>query len=140
MADVEHLRAAIGHLRAVPVERDAALADLKSVALTASGMQFTPSVYQGMLDRYLPDFPLLNWGAQVNQSWHVNITSQVRQVQRGEYAAAISGLQRVVAGELAGVDVPGSRTRSVHIDGLDERLSDVTAALIAMTPMVNRLK
>lgn len=111
-----------------------------SAPLRRAGMAFSPVVYESELERHLPDYHLLTWGGQTNQFRHVDITDEVRLVQDGDVAAAIAGLQRVVSEEIAGVDVPGARTPSVHIDGLDERLADVTAALRAMTPMVNHLR
>jgi aminopeptidase YwaD len=138
--DIEHMKAAVTHLQANPVEKDAAIEDLKAVGITSSGLEFSPSVYADELKRYLPDYYLLNWGAQTNQFWHVDITDKVRQIRAGNYSAAIAGLQGVVAQTVAGVNVTGSRTSSVHIDGLNERMADVTNALNTMTPMVNNLK
>jgi len=138
--DVQYLKAAIAHLQADPVEKDEALEDLSCVALTANGMQFSCAAYARDLKRFLPDYDLANWGGQVNQSWRVDIMDEVGQVESGDYATAIRGLKAVVSAELSGVRIRGYRGRRVHIDGLNQRLIDMTTALNAMTPMVGGLR
>ncbi|MEU2234072.1 M28 family peptidase [Streptomyces vietnamensis] len=139
--DIEHMKSAITLLQGGgAANKDAAIEELKQVGLTSAGLQFSPAVYAEELKRYLPDYYLRNWGGQVNQFWHVDITDKVRQIEAGNYTTSISGLQDVVASAVGGIDVPGAQTPSVHIDGLDKRLADATTALNAMTPMVNALK
>ncbi|WP_162870107.1 M28 family peptidase [Kitasatospora cineracea] len=140
LSDIGHLEAAIGLLQGGAANADAAVQELAQVGLTSVGLQFSPDVYTAELKRYLPDYYLRNWGGQVNQFWHVDITDKVRQIEAGDFTGAINGLQCVVANAVGGVNVRGAQTTSVHIDGLDERLRAMTAALNTMTPMVDNLK
>ncbi|MFI6517481.1 M28 family peptidase [Spirillospora sp. NPDC050679] len=140
LSDIEHIKVAIGLLKRGRSHKSAAVEELKQVGLTSAGLHFSPQVYAEELKRYLPDYHLRTWGGQVNQFWHVDLTNEIRRIQAGDLTTAITGLQGIVTHAVDGLNVPGAHTASVHIDGLDKRLADVTAALDAMTPMVNNLK
>lgn len=137
--DIEALNAALTALRADPVKKDAALDALSSVALTYNGMTFGETVYADDLVRHLPDYPLITWGGQIDTPWHVDILAQVDQVKSGDYATAITGLTAVRDAEITGIDIRGY-SGPVHINGLNQRLVDVSAALNHMTPIVKALK
>jgi hypothetical protein len=139
--DVQNLDLAIAHLGATPAETDAALEALAAVCITGYGIEFGQEAYTQNLVRYMPDYPQITWGGQVNGAWHVDILSEIAQVQDGDLQGAIAGLTTVRDGELNGVQVPAYEGNGmVHIDGLIERVTDMTAALNAMTAMVDALK
>ncbi len=137
--DVQNLDKALAHLTADPVQKDQALEDLGNVALTYYGTTFGPEVYAQNLVRYLPDYPQVTWGGQVNGAWHVDILNEVAMVDAGNYAAAIGALNAVRDDELTGTMVAGY-SGPLHMDGLNERLAAMTAALDHMTPLVDALK
>ncbi|MGX5656669.1 M28 family peptidase [Geodermatophilus nigrescens] len=137
--DITHLRAAIEHLEDGTVDAAAAIAELEEVSRTRLGLAFSPEVHRSVLRRYLPDYPMLTWGGQINQAWHPDITAEVRQVQAGEVEKAIGGLKTVLTRAIEGVDVPGAQSATVHIDGLNERLAHVAAILTEVTPWVDEL-
>jgi len=139
--DVQNLDLALAHLKASPVEKDAALEDLGAVCITWYGLEFGEDAYAANLVRYLPDYPQITWGGQVDGAWHVDIMDEIAQVDDGDVAGAIAGLTAVRDGLLDGVQVPAyDGNGMVHINGLTERVAAVTAALQAMTPMVEALK
>jgi hypothetical protein len=136
--DIENMKAGIQDL--VHGSPKQAIRKLQNVSLTSEGLQFSPAVYAAELKRFLPDYYLPTWGGQVDQSWHVNLIDIVRQIHEGKIAAAIKNLRIAVASDLHGVVTRGARHARVHIDGLNKRLAQATAALNVMTRMANDLR
>jgi len=139
MWDTQALNKALAFLQAAPVAKDKALEALEAVASTYYATTFGEEVFAKDLERHQPDYPLITWGGQVDSAWHVDLLRQIGQIESGDYAAAIAGLTSVRDGELNGVTVDGYAGK-VAIDGLNQRLADMTAALDTMVPMVDALK
>ena len=139
--DVQNLDLALAHLKATPVEKDAALEDLGAVCITWYGLEFGEDAYAANLVRYLPDYPQITWAGQVDGAWHVDIMDEIAKVESGDIQGAIADLTTVRGQELDGVQIPAyDGNGMVHIDGLAERVTAMTAALNAMTPMVEALQ
>ena len=139
--DVQDLDLALAHLKASPAETEAALEDLGAVCVTWYGLEFGEDAYAANLVRYLPDYPQITWGGQVDGPWHVDIMDEIAEIQSGDVQGAIAGLTAVREQEVAGVQLPAyDGNGMIHIDGLSERVTAMTAALQAMTPMVDALK
>jgi hypothetical protein len=137
--DTEALNAAVGFLNANPVAKDEALAALGNVASTYYATTFGETVFAKDLERHQPDNPLITWGGQVDNAWHVDLLPQIEEIGSGDYATATTELTAVRDGELNGVTVPGY-TGPVHIDGLNQRLVDMTSSLNDMTTALVALK
>lgn len=139
LRDLEHLRSALSHLETGDANTEPAVKDLEHVGLTRIGLAFSAEVYANLRRRFLPDYYMINWGGQVNPYWHVDVTEQVAQIRAGNVEAAINSLRDIIEHAVLGADVPGAHGGTVHIDGLNERLVDVTATLKQITPMVESL-
>ncbi len=138
--DVEAMRAAVAHLQANPVQKDDALEDLSNVGMTYDGLTFGSQVYQEELLHHLPDYGLITWGGQVDRPWAVNVLPVVDKVNAAQYAGAITDLQATIATELAGGHLAGATTGGYDFDGLNARLSAMSATLNGLTATVKTLK
>ncbi|WP_157004068.1 hypothetical protein [Microbacterium terrae] len=136
--DVAHLRAAIAHLGSG--DATAAAGELSEVGRAGLDMYFSPEVHRYSAQRYLQDHPTIGWGGQIVQPWRLDITPQIRQLEDGELVAAADGLREIADKVIRGVDLPGARTETLHIDGLDERLADAERTLRELTAMVGLLR
>ena len=138
--DIEAMQAAVAHLQANPVRKGAALEDLGNVGMTYDGLTFGPQVYQEELRHHLPDYGLVTWGGQVDRPWAINVLPVIDEVNDGHYTDAIDDLQAAIAAELAGGHLAGATPGGYDFDGLNARLSAMTAALNGMTAIVKTLK
>jgi hypothetical protein len=139
MWDAATLNKALAFLKTDPVAKEKALEALGNVASTYYATTFGEEVFAKDLERHQPDNPLITWGGQVNNAWHVDLLEELGQIESGDYASAIAGLTAVRDGELNGVTVDGYADK-VDIDGLNKRLADMTTALNTLTPMVDALR
>ena len=139
--DVQNLDMALAHLKATPVEANEAIEDLGAVCITWYGLEFGADAYAANLVRYLPDYPQITWAGQVDGAWHVDVMDEMAKIESGDITGAIADLTTVRDQEVAGAQLPGYvATGTIHMNGLSERVTAMTATLQTMTPMVEALE
>ena len=119
MWDIEYMDAALAHLRADPVEGDAAIADLGSVGINAYNSLFTPSVVNYELTRHDPDYYRVTWGAMGKQINQFQMAPVWALIEAGQYDKAIAKVQK-----FRDADAVDLQMRVQNMITVDHKLND----------------
>jgi len=95
MWDIEYMDSALAHLRADPVEADAAIQDLTSVGVNWYASVFSPSCVNYDLTRHDPDYYRVTWGALGKQINHFDMAPVWALIHAGQYDKAIAKVQKM---------------------------------------------
>jgi hypothetical protein len=123
--DVLGLDATLAELGRATPRPAKALKALINVGKTYYGLEFSPEVYAEDLSRLAPDYPLLTWGALGHLAPQLNVLAQYRMIEKGEYAAAATGLKPL---------------RNDDRVELLSRVKSLRALLRGLTPRVDALR
>ncbi len=124
LRDTQCINDAIAALRRAPPDPAAAQKALAGTYLTTLGLQFSYPVYQQQLARLAPGHPHLNWGEQGKLVEPLDVMKEYRQIEAGEIAAAIAGLENL---------------RRRQLDQLDRRLTRMADAIEEATTLTRAL-
>ena len=125
LADTQYLNAAIRALSQPNPQTAQAFKALDLVGATWYGEYFSYSVYRRELARRAPDYPRLSWAAAGHIPRFVDVMPEWRQIEAGEYADAIDGLEA---------------ERDAELTDLGARIAALSATLENLTPRIEALR
>ena len=82
-------------------------------------------MYQRELARRAPDYPRLSWAAAGHIPRFVDVMPEWRQIEAGQYAAALAGLEA---------------ERDAEVADLEARITALSATLEDLVPRIDALK
>jgi Iap family predicted aminopeptidase len=125
LEDTANIQKALEALRPSHVDPKAALEALAKVYLMQEGLHFSEPVYQTAMAWMDPNYERIGFGGAAHVVPPIDVLPEYRQVEAGNYSAAIAGL---------------TEKNEAQLEELNARLSRMSEVLEEVTPQIEALR